>query len=167
MCPGWTIDVSDDVPLIGESIELNRGAVVDAGSVARATVSDCLSALCECLQSRCRVLDHECESVGRENVGACEPVRLDGTDFRGLLWRGTKNPRKQLNVSGCLSDRSRNRRVPCPKRPPEASFERNFPPKRASELCPCRLRKSRLGTTINIHRSGYSMGLPGEVGRSL
>jgi hypothetical protein len=44
-CPGWTIDVSEDVPLIGESIELNRGAVVDAGSVARDTVSDCLSAL--------------------------------------------------------------------------------------------------------------------------
>jgi hypothetical protein len=68
------------------------------GSVARATVSDCLSALCECLQSRCRVLDHECESVGRENVGACESVRLDGTDFGGLLWRGAQEP---AQTTGC------------------------------------------------------------------
>ena len=39
MCPGRTVDVSDDVPLIGEGIELNRDAVVDAGSVAKATVT--------------------------------------------------------------------------------------------------------------------------------
>jgi hypothetical protein len=39
------VDVSDDVLFIGEGIELNRDAVVDARSVAKATVTDCPSAL--------------------------------------------------------------------------------------------------------------------------
>src|SRR5215469_8983388 len=79
-----------------------------------------------------------------------------------LVEGGPKNPRKQLNVSGCVSDRSRNRRVPWPKCPPEALFERISPPKRASELCPCRPRKSRLRTTINIHGSEVFHGAAGR-----